>query len=70
MDKSFSIMYEEFKQGIANLINNSGLPICVVESVLQNYLVEINAIAKNQYQMDKVQYEKALNEINKEEKES
>lgn len=60
MDKPFSILYEEFRMNIASLINNSGLPPAVIESVLQNYLSEINSIAKAQYKTDKSQYEKFL----------
>lgn len=60
MDKPFSMLYEEFRMNIANAINNSGLPPAVLESVLQNYLTEINNIARNQYKTDKSQYEKLL----------
>lgn len=60
MNKPFSIVYEEFKQGLANLINNCGLPFSVIESVLQNYLNEISNIARNQYRADKSQYEESL----------
>lgn len=60
MDKPFSMIYEEFKQKMASIINNSGLPPSVIESVLKNYLSEVNNIAKNQYQIDKEKYEKSL----------
>ena len=60
MDKPFSMIYEEFKQKMADIINNSGLPPSVIESVLKNYLNEVNNIAKNQYQIDKAEYEKFL----------
>lgn len=62
MDKPFSVLYEEFRQGLASLINNSSLPSFVVESVLQNYLNEVHEIAKNQYQVDKARYEKEIEE--------
>ena len=60
MDKPFSMIYEEFKRDLANLINNSGLPPFIVEPVLQNYLFEVSNAARNQYQLDKVRYEKSL----------
>lgn len=68
MNKPFSMVCEEFKQEMANLINNSGLPIPVIELVLQNYLYETSNIVKNQYRADKAQYEKYLldNEKNEE----
>ena len=60
MDKPFSMIYEEFKQKMEDIINNSGLPPSVIESVLKNYLNEVTNIAKNQYQIDKAEYEKFL----------
>lgn len=60
MDKPFSLIYEEFKQALTNTINNSGLPASVMETILQNYLYELNDIAKNQYRADKSRYEQAI----------
>ena len=60
MNKPFSIIYTEFKQELANLINNSGLSPFIIESILQNYLYEINNATKNQYQIDKAHYEQSL----------
>ena len=60
MNKPFSMICEEFKQELANLINNSSLPIYVIELILQNCLNEVDNVAKNQYQIDKTQYEKSL----------
>ncbi len=62
MDKPFSMICEEFKQNLASLINNCSLPLPVIEAVLQNYLMEVNAAAKNQYHLDKIKYEKFLSE--------
>ena len=60
MNKPSSIIYEEFKQDLANLINNSGLPAFIIEPVLKDYLNEIKLLAQRQYQADKVEYEKSL----------
>lgn len=60
MNKPLSVAYEELKQNMLNVINNAGLPAFMVENVLQNYLIEIKAIAKQQYQSDKEEYEKSL----------
>ena len=62
MNKPSTIIYEEFKQDLANLINNSGLPAFVIEPVLQNYLNETRMIMQRQYQADKDEYEKSLAE--------
>ena len=68
MNKPFSLIYEDFKQEMAELINNSGLPFCVVENVLQNYLIEVKNMVKKQYQFDKLQYEESLEKENEKEK--
>ena len=66
MNKPSTIIYEEFKQNLANLINTSGLPAFIIEPVLRDYLSEVKAMAQRQYQMDKAEYDKALLEANKE----
>lgn len=60
MNKPFSLVYEDFKRELADLINNSALPPFIIEAILQNYLFEINSIVKRQYQSDKAQYEMSL----------
>jgi hypothetical protein len=60
MNKPSTIIYEEFKQDLANLINNSGLPAFIIEPVLRDYLIEIKTLAQKQYQADKAEYEKSL----------
>lgn len=68
MNKPFSLVYKEFKDELSNLINNSGLHPSIIESILQNYLYEVNNAVKNQYNIEKMQYEKSLLE-KKDEKE-
>ena len=60
MNKPSTLVYEEFKQNLANLNNNCGLPAFIIESVLQNYLSEMRIIAERQYKTDKAEYEKSL----------
>jgi hypothetical protein len=64
MNKPFTVVYEDFKQELANMINNSGLPALVVEFILRDYLNEIRAIAQGQYHSDKAKYEAYLKEKN------
>ena len=64
MNKPITIIYEEFKQELANLINNSGLPPFMIESILQSYLYETKMVVNRQYQLDKVKYENSLIEEN------
>ena len=63
MNKPITIMYEDFKQELANLINNSGLPAFMIEPVLQNYLNETKIAVKKQYELDKLQYEKNIENV-------
>lgn len=62
MNKPSTIIYEEFKQNLANLINDSGLPAFIIEPVLRDYLNEVRLMAQRQYQADKAAYEKSLTE--------
>lgn len=62
MSKPLIMIYEDFKLELANLINNSGLPVFIIESVLQNYLSETRILMQKQYQFEKTQYERALQE--------
>jgi preprotein translocase subunit SecB len=60
MNKPLSVVYEEFKQELANVINNSGLPPLMIEPVLQNFLSEARLAMQRQYQLDRAEYEKSL----------
>ena len=66
MNKPSTIIYEEFKQNLAALINQSGLPAFVIEPVLRDYLNDIKMLAQRQYQADVAEYTKSLEEENKE----
>lgn len=57
MNKPFTVAYEDFKQELADLINNSGLPALVVELVLRDYMNETRVAVARQYQADKARYE-------------
>lgn len=61
MNKPSTIIYEEFRQELANTVNKSGLPAFVIELVLRDYLDEIIAIRQKQYQADMAEYEAYLN---------
>jgi hypothetical protein len=60
MNKPLTMVHADFKQELADLINRSGLPAFVVEYVLQDYLNEIKALSKRQYQLERAEYEKSL----------
>jgi hypothetical protein len=65
MNKPSTIIYEEFKRDLANLINNCGLPAFVIEPVLRDYTNEIKSLAQRQYQLDKAEYDESLKNSDK-----
>ena len=70
MNKPFSLICEDFKKELTDLINNSVLPPSIIELILQSYLIEVNNAAKRQYQYDKIQYENILTNEKKETEEN
>lgn len=58
--KPTSVMRMEFITSMADLINNSGLPPFVMEPIVKDMLLEIQAATKKQYEYDKEQYEQAI----------
>lgn len=65
MNKPITVVYEELKQNMANLINNSGLQAFMIEPILQNFLNETRVAMQRQYQTDKAEYEKSLSKNKK-----
>jgi hypothetical protein len=50
---------------MSNLINNSGLPLFVIEPIMRDLLTEVNIGIKKQYEVEKAQYEQAIkNSVN------
>ena len=60
MNKPITLVIEETKTKLAELINNSGLPPFVIEPMLNTFLQEAHVAAKRQYEIEKLQYEQAL----------
>ena len=60
MNKPITVVREEVKEKIAEIINTSGLPAFVIEPILSDFLIEVRNIAKYQYEHDKQQYEMSL----------
>ena len=57
MNKPITLIYEEFRRNLTDLINKSGLPAFIIENVLASYIREVNISAKKQYEADKSVYE-------------
>lgn len=57
MDKPMTLLYEEIKQGVAELVYGSGFPAFVVKPIIKDLLDDIENIEKRQYEYDREQYE-------------
>lgn len=63
MGKKLSIEVVKLKAGIAQAINDTDVPACVVAMVLNEFLVNVNALAQQQYMADMSEM-KEKNEVN------
>lgn len=52
MDKKLSIEVVKLKEGIAKAINDTDVPACVVAMVLNEFLMNVNMLAQQQYMSD------------------
>ena len=62
MEKPISVVLEELKQDIINSINNTNLPICIIEPIIKDLYNEIAALSRQQLLKDKEEYEKSQKE--------
>lgn len=60
MNKPVTLVIEETKTKLAEVINTSGLPPFVIEPMLNTFLQEAHVAAKRQYEIEKLQYEQAI----------
>jgi hypothetical protein len=58
-EKPLTIAYEELKQKIVKDINESNLPPLIIRPILENILNQIISAEKQQYELDKKQYEES-----------
>lgn len=58
-EKPLTIAYEELKQKIVKDINESNLPPLIIRPILENVLNQIISAEKQQYELDKKQYEES-----------
>lgn len=62
MNKPITVIREETKKALADVINDSGLPAFIIEPILIEFLNETRIAAKKQYEAEKAQYEQAIKE--------
>ena len=69
MDKPLLLVREDFIKNMTNLINNSKLPVIILEPILQVFLNQTKYAIKQQYDAEKEEYEKSISDIKKNKKE-
>lgn len=62
MEKPISLKLKEFKNAAVSLVNNSGLPLFIVEPILKDVYNAVQVKVEQEYQLDKAKYEQSLNE--------
>lgn len=62
MEKPISMIMDEFKKSIAENINNSELPMCIIRPILQELLNEAIAAEKQELMISTQKYNESLNE--------
>lgn len=58
MNKPASMMIQEFKNGLVQLINNSGLPAYILELVIGEYYTNLKNLSEAQTQQEIQQYKR------------
>lgn len=70
MEKSINIVIEETKQNLANVINNSGLPMGIIELIINDIQSQVINAKNNQLSQEIEEYNKKITESQKKEKEN
>lgn len=60
MEKGFNLQVEELKENLVRTINDSKMPIVVIEYILQGMLTETSILKNHQVSKEKEQYEKEI----------
>ena len=58
--KPMSVARQDFIEQLVNDVNNCGLPMFVIEPILQDLLSMVKASVQQQYEVEKEQYEKQM----------
>lgn len=67
VNKPMSVARDELITTIVTAINECGLPLFIIESVIRDLTADISAMAKQQAAAEKAQYEEALKQIDSKE---
>lgn len=61
MDKPITIQIEEIKDNLANILNNSNLPLFVIRYILKDLYSEVCNLYNQQVINDKTEYQNYIN---------
>lgn len=60
VEKPISVARYEFVQQITSMINGSGLPLCIIESVMKDIYADVRTVAQRQLESDMKAYQTAI----------
>lgn len=59
-EKPITVVRQEFIDGLINHVNNSSLPLFVIEPILRDIYTEVKVMSQKQYESEKLQYEQMM----------
>lgn len=65
MDKGINLQIQEFKEKLANVINESKMPIAITQMALFELTSQVNNAATQQIQIERQAFLKAQEEVKK-----
>ena len=65
MQKPIALVRQEFIENLVKLINESGLPLMVIQPILKDMLEDVSRGMQREYEQAKASYTKALEEETK-----
>lgn len=68
MEKGINLQIEELKINLASTINNSNMPVAIIEMVLQGMLAEANILKQRQVSKEKQDYDNVIANKDKDKK--
>lgn len=59
-EKPVTVVRQEFIDGLVNYVNNSNLPLFVIEPILRDVYIEVKTMSQKQYESEKAEYEQRM----------
>lgn len=67
ISKPITVARDDFMSELTALINNSGLPPFILESIFKEYLSDIRLMSKRQLEADRKRYQEMLKNLDNDE---